>query len=77
MIGVVLGFCFLIVLYVSYIKRIAVHSVNIEVSVSVGYQRTQFALQTYPQWSDWEMLHDTGPWEIRSRSYGHRALLPW
>jgi hypothetical protein len=63
MIGTAFGVCVLIGLYVSYVKRISVPSVNLEVPVSIGYQRTPFALQTYPHWSDWEMLHDRGPWE--------------
>jgi hypothetical protein len=40
-----------------------VPSTNSDVPVSVGYQRTDFAVQTYPGMSDWEMLHDRGPWE--------------
>jgi hypothetical protein len=63
MVGTAFGVCVLIGLYVAYVKRIPVPSVNLEVPVSIGYQRTSFALQTYPQWSDWEMLHDRGPWE--------------
>lgn len=62
-VGVVIGVCVWIGMYVSYVRRIAVPSVNLEVPVSVGYQRTPFALQTYPQSSDWEILHDRGPWE--------------
>jgi len=62
-IGVAFGVCVLIGLYVSFVKRVEVRSVNLEVPVSIGYQRTPFALQTYPQLSDWEVLHDRGPWE--------------
>ena len=62
-VGSALGVCALIALYVPYVRLVAVPSVHLEVPVSIGYQRTDFALQTYPQWDDWEMLHDRGPWE--------------
>jgi hypothetical protein len=63
MFGSTLGVVVLIALYVPYVRSVAVPSVHLEVPVSIGYQRTDFALQTYPQWDDWEMLHDRGPWE--------------
>jgi len=40
-----------------------VPAANLEVPVSVGYQRTDFALQWYPRSDDWEMLHNRGPYE--------------
>jgi hypothetical protein len=55
----------LIALYVSYVRFVGVSSVGAEVPVSVGYQETEFALRTYPQQTDWEMLHNRGPWEER------------
>ena len=55
--------CALIPLYVRYVRRVPMPAIGLEVPVSIGYQRTPFALQTYPQWSDWEVLHDRGPWE--------------
>lgn len=55
--------CLLIVLYQPYVRRVPVHSINLEVPVSIGYERTAFALQWYPKSDDWEMLHDRGPWE--------------
>lgn len=63
MVGSALGVCALIALYVPYVRRVPVPAANLEVPVSIGYQRTDFALQTYPHSDDWEMLHDRGPWE--------------
>jgi hypothetical protein len=63
MVGAAVCVCALIALYVPYVRRVPVPSINLEVPVSIGYQRTDFALQTYQHWSDWEMLHDRGPWE--------------
>lgn len=61
--GATFGICALIALYIPYVRRIEVPSVGLEVPVSIGYQRTDFALKTYPQWTDWAMLHDRGPQE--------------
>jgi hypothetical protein len=70
-VGSVLSVCALIALYVPYVRHIPVHSMNLEVPVSIGYQRTDLALRTYPpaaaypnaQWSDWAILEDAGPRE--------------
>ncbi|MFZ1083913.1 MAG: hypothetical protein WAN35_02975 [Terracidiphilus sp.] len=62
-IGSILSVCVLIALYVPYVRHIPVHSLNLDVPVSIGYQRTNTALQAYPQWSDWAMLQDAGPRE--------------
>jgi len=64
-IGSAFGVCALIVLYVRFVRHVPVPSINLEVPVSIGYQRTDFATRTYPQWSDWDMLHDHGPWESK------------
>jgi len=63
--GAVLGMCLLIALYVLYVRRITVQSGGLEVPVSIGYQRTGFADQNYPQskWNDWTTLSDGGPRE--------------
>jgi hypothetical protein len=63
--GIVLGPVILIPLYSSFVRRVEIPSVNEEVFVSIGYQQTDFAVQTYPKgkWTDWEMLRDRGPWE--------------
>ena len=63
MVGIVLGVCALIALYVPFVRRIPIPSQSLEISVSIGYQRTDFALTNYPKSNDWEMLHDRGPWE--------------
>lgn len=61
--GSALGVCALIGLYVYFVRRIPVPAMGLEVPVSIGYQRTDFALRWYPQWNDWAMLHDAGPRE--------------
>jgi hypothetical protein len=61
--GSFLSVCALIALYVPFVRHIPVHSVNLDVPVSIGYQRTAVAVQAYPQWSDWAMLQDAGPRE--------------
>lgn len=70
-VGSILSVCALITLYVPYVRRIPVHSLNLEVPMSIGYQRTDLAFRAYPpstsspnaQWSDWAMLKDAGPTE--------------
>ena len=61
--GTMFSFVLLMGMYESFVIDIAVPSVNQEVLVSVGYQRTAFALNTYPTSSDRSMLHDQGPSE--------------
>jgi hypothetical protein len=63
--GMVLGSGALIPLYNSFVRRVEIPSVKEEVFVSIGYQRTDFAVQTYPEgkWTDWDLLRDRGPWE--------------
>jgi hypothetical protein len=69
------GICALIGLYSWSVRIIPVPSENMEVAVSVGYQRTDFGLQTYPGWSDQEMLHDRGPWEEQiQKLWTHRSI---
>ncbi len=60
-----LSVCALIILHVRYIRHIPVSSSNLEIPVSIGYQRTDFANQNYPepQFNDWEMLRRAGPIE--------------
>jgi heme/copper-type cytochrome/quinol oxidase subunit 3 len=62
-VGFLFGVCALIGLYVPYVRRVPVPAAGLEVPLSIGYQRTDFALRWYPQESDWEMLHNTGPYE--------------
>lgn len=69
--GLALGVCFLIMLNVLFVRHIRVPSANLEVPVSIGYQRTDLALRAYPPaatspfapWSDWAMLGDAYPRE--------------
>lgn len=61
--GWLLSVCVLMVLYMNYVRRVPVPAAGLEVPVSIGYQRTDFALRWYPQSSDLEMLHDRGPSE--------------
>lgn len=60
-----LSACAWIALFSSYVENVAL--ADQEVSVSVGFQRTPFALREYPHETDWEMLHDRGPWEPQIR----------
>jgi hypothetical protein len=64
-VGFLIGVAGLAALYVGYVRRIPVSSVNEEVLVSVGYQRTVLALRAYPGYSDSDMLEDSGPWESK------------
>jgi hypothetical protein len=63
--GMVLGSGALIPLYTSFVRRVEIPSANEEVFVSIGYEQTDFAVQTYPKgkWTDWDILRDRGPWE--------------
>jgi hypothetical protein len=61
--GLVLGVVAWIVLCVHYVRRIPVPTMGLEIPVSIGFERTDFALRWYSNSSDWEMLHYTGPWE--------------
>ena len=63
MFGFLLSVCVWIALFTSDVRHIALPSVDQEVAVSIGFERTPFALQEYPNETDWEMLHDRGPWE--------------
>jgi hypothetical protein len=55
-----LGMCFFIGLYGSYVRRAPIPAVNVEIPLSVGYDRTEFAKQQYSEKTDAEMLHDWG-----------------
>jgi len=61
--GWLLGVCCWCALYGRYVRTVSVPSVGQEFEVSVGFQRTEFALQWYPHSDDVEMLHDAGPYE--------------
>jgi hypothetical protein len=59
----VLGFCALILLYVLFVRRVPVLGADLEVPVSIGYQRTEFAQLRYSGVSDVDMLQRTSPTE--------------
>jgi hypothetical protein len=63
MIGAMGLICALIALYVQFVRLAPVPAADTNVLVSVGYQRTDFALKNYAGESDWDMLHDRGPRE--------------
>lgn len=61
LLGFLLSGCGWIALFTPFVKHVPLP--DQEVSVSIGFQRTPFALREYPHDTDWEMLHDRGPWE--------------
>jgi hypothetical protein len=63
MVILALSVCWLLALYVPYVRRVPVKAVDLEVPVSIGYNRTEFARNTYPQSTDWEILQSVGPHE--------------
>ena len=63
MLSLVLGVMILIALYTSFVRVIEIPGAKMDVPVSIGYKRTEFARRTYPQSDDWAILHDRGPWE--------------
>lgn len=63
--GALVGSCVLIPMHIKFVKFVPVQSENTVVPVSIGYEPTQFAMQTYPSPNAWEMLHDQGPWESK------------
>lgn len=73
--GGILTFCVLIGMYQFFVLHVRIPSVDQKVLVSVGCERTDFALRTYPSWSDEDMLHDRGPWEDSVRLLWTRRSL--
>lgn len=61
--------CALMALYVLFVRHIPVASINLDVPVSVGLHRSDLAHQTYPQLSDWEMLHTVSPDEEQIQKF--------
>lgn len=57
--GAVVSMIALISLYVPFVWCINVPSKKIVVPLSIGYELTDFARQTYPQWSKTEMLEES------------------
>jgi hypothetical protein len=60
---VIVCFVALMGLYGFFVRRVSVPSIDAKVWVSVGYTKTELARQFYRGLSDWEMLHDRGPYE--------------
>jgi hypothetical protein len=60
-----LGFCILIGLDIRFVRVIPITNENTEVTVSVGYSRTDFVSSSkdLADLSDSELLHARGPWE--------------
>jgi len=61
--GAAISVVVLIGLYVAFVRVIDVPAAGLRIPVSVGIVRTDFAQRTYPNWDDWDMLHDHGPTE--------------
>jgi MFS family permease len=62
--GVAFCACALIVLYVLYVRRVPVQSVDLEVPVSIGYHKTDLAHQeAFSKLTGVEILQRTGPTE--------------
>jgi hypothetical protein len=77
-IGFAFGVCALIALYVPFVKRVPVPTAEQVMPVSIGYQRSEFGLRTYPQskWSDWEVLHDRLPTEEQiQKVWTYRSII--
>jgi hypothetical protein len=66
----------LIILHVLFVRHIPVPSVNLDVPVSIGYQRSDLAAKAYPQGdNDWKMLGDAGPREEQIQNlWTHRSI---
>jgi hypothetical protein len=57
----VLSTCGLLASYVWWVRRVPVAAANLDVPVSIGYHKTEFALRTYNQQeTDWEILDSVG-----------------
>lgn len=65
-----------------FVKAVAVPSEHRSITVSIGYERTEFARETFPSSTDIEMLHDRGTteedierlWTARSLLYARLML---
>jgi hypothetical protein len=66
MVVVAVGICALIAMYVLYVRRIPVESKHLDVAMSVGSARSDFAINEFENKkdkSDWDILHKMGPTE--------------
>jgi hypothetical protein len=58
----VLGACLFLISQERFVRSIDIPSraEGVVVSVSVGFERTDFTKTQFPDWSDWKILHDHG-----------------
>jgi hypothetical protein len=61
--GLAIGMCVLVMLFVLYVRHIKVPAEKLDVPVSVGYHRSDFAVKNYSGSTDWDMLNSEGPQE--------------
>jgi hypothetical protein len=61
----VLSGFFLFALCERYVRRIELSRTHQEVLVSVGSQRSDFAVREFSNENDWAMLYERGPWEVQ------------
>lgn len=55
-----LALCSYLVFYMQFVRKIDAPAAGSAIHVSVGYERTKFAEQTFSSESDWEMLRARG-----------------
>lgn len=75
--------CFYLLAYLRFVRTIDIPTRGTAVSVSVGYERTEFARRTFGGVSDWELLRQRGTneeeiwglWESRSLLLARGSLL--
>jgi hypothetical protein len=75
--------CLYLLAYLRFVRTIEVPTRGTAVSVSVGYARTEFAIQTFGGVSDWELLRQRGTseeeiwglWQARSLLVARGCLL--
>jgi hypothetical protein len=56
----ILSLCLYLTLYMRFVRTISIPSEGTSISVSVGYQRTDFAKATFDSETDWELLRQRG-----------------
>ena len=62
LLGVVafIGLCCYLVFYLQFVRKVEAPAAASAIHVSIGYERTAFAEQTFASESDWEMLRARG-----------------
>lgn len=70
-----LGLCCYLISYNSFVRKIDIPSAKSEIYASVGYQRTPFAVKTFGDAGDWDLLRARGIDEEEiSRLWTERSL---